>query len=145
MTLLLADFDAVDKVSRGGYLDNVLGTEVNDVTFMSISNCVGACNPWLMLTSDLAQFRPGYKHKCVMHYDGHLYHTPLMLPRNVAYGHARLDVFPWGFEKLFLLYCIEMEAIVEEKVSGGVDEEGREVQSLMRRLIPLHCVLYLWF
>ena len=104
MTLILADFDVAEKVPRGGYLDDVLGTEVNDVTFMSNSNFVGACNLWLMLASDLAQLRPGYKHKCVMHYDGQLNHRPLTLPRNVAYGHASLDVFPWGFEKrLFLL------------------------------------------
>ena len=146
MTLRLTDFDVAYKVSRGGYLDDVLGTKVNDVTFMSISKCVGACNLWSMLASDLAQLRPGYKHKCVMHYDGQLNHRPLTLPRNVAYGHASLDVSPWGFEKRFLLlYCIEMKAIVEEKVSGGMDEEGREVQTLTRRLIPLHCALHLWF
>ena len=55
MTLRLADFDVADKVSRGGYLDDVLGKKVNDVTFMSISKCVGARNLWLMLASDLAQ------------------------------------------------------------------------------------------
>ena len=103
MTLRLADFDVADKVSRGGYLDDVLGMKVNDVTFMSISKCVGACNLWLMLASDLAQLRPGYKHKCVMHYGGQLNHRPLTLPRNVAYRHASLDVSPWGFEKRFLL------------------------------------------
>ena len=48
-----------------------------------------------------------------------------MLSRDVAYGHARMDVFPWGFkEELFLsLYHKGVEAIVEEKVSGGIDGE----------------------
>ena len=45
----------------------------------------------------------------------------------------------------FYCNCIEMKAIVEEKVSGGIDEEGREVQTLMRRLTSLHCALHLWF
>ena len=55
--------------------------------------------------------------------------------RNVAYGHARMDVSPWGFkEKLFLsLYRKGVGAIIEE-VSGEIDGEGSNVQTLMRRL-----------
>ena len=41
-----------------------------------------------------------------------------------------------------LLYSKEVEAIVEEKVSWGMDGEGREVQTHMRRLLPLHCEVY---
>ena len=33
------------------------------------------------------------------------------------------------------------ETIVEG-FSEGIDREGRAVQTLMRRLIPLHCALY---
>ena len=56
-----------------------------------------------------------------------------------------MDVFPWGFkEELFLsLYRKGVEAIVKEKVSGGSDGEESNVQTLMRRLLPLHCALYL--
>ena len=71
MTLLLADFGVADKVPRGGYFDDdVLGTEVSDVALTSISGCVGACHPWSMWASDLAQFRPGCQQKRGMFYDG---------------------------------------------------------------------------
>ena len=42
-----------------------------------------------------------------------------------------------------LLYRKEMEAIVEEKVNGGMDGEGSKVQTLLRRLLPLYGALYL--
>ena len=48
MTLLLADFGVADKVPRGGYFDDVLGTEVSDVRFASFLGCVGACALWSM-------------------------------------------------------------------------------------------------
>ena len=70
MTLLLADFDATDKVLHGGYFDDVLGMEVSDVRFTSISGCVGACNLWSMRAYDLAQFRPEYQQKIGMLHEG---------------------------------------------------------------------------
>ena len=36
-----------------------------------------------------------------------------------------------------------VEAVVEEKVSVEIEEEGSDVQTLMRRLLPLYCALYL--
>ena len=46
-----------------------------------------------------------------------------------------MDVFLWGFkEELLLSLCRKgVKAIVEEKGSGGIDKEGRNVQTLMRR------------
>ena len=72
MSLLLADFDVTDKGLHGGYFDDVLGTEVSDVRFTSISGCVGACNLWSMRASDLAQFRPGYQQKIWMLHEGEI-------------------------------------------------------------------------
>ena len=46
MNFFLEDFRVADKVSRGGYFDDVLGTKVSGVTFMSISGCVGAWYTW---------------------------------------------------------------------------------------------------
>ena len=43
MTFLLANFGVADKVPRGGYLDDVLGTEVGDVRFTSVSGCTCQC------------------------------------------------------------------------------------------------------
>ena len=48
MTVLLVDFGVADKVLRGGYFTDVLGTEVSDVMFTSISGCVCACDLWSM-------------------------------------------------------------------------------------------------
>ena len=48
MTLLSEDIGVANKDPREDYFDDVLGTEVSDVTFTSISGCVGACYSWSM-------------------------------------------------------------------------------------------------
>ena len=48
LTLLSEDIGVANKDPREDYFDDVLGTEVSDVTFTSISGCVGACYSWSM-------------------------------------------------------------------------------------------------
>ena len=57
----------------------------------------------------------------------------LTLPWDVAYSHARMNVFPWGFdEELFLLlYHEEMEMMAEEKINGGMEGKRREIRTIM--------------